>query len=194
MTWEKSFKDHVATYRKIDDNLETLEFRNPGTSIHAVWFVRQYGVLMVFGDIFEATYMWSWDRRIDLNWMADTNFGYFVSKCRASPHGREPKLFDSNHLRKELEELFDKEKTWCSYEDEELNEIEKRFEEDHGWRNIESYIEWNAWLYENADEVFGADWHEFVPDGRRYDDCMIGHHVALKMAMEQIKKGEISEK
>ena len=49
MIREEWFKDHVIKKHETYDEgkLETLEWGKPGTSSYAVWYVRQYGTLMV---------------------------------------------------------------------------------------------------------------------------------------------------
>jgi hypothetical protein len=206
------FKDHVATWEKHGDHLETLRWRNPNDSHYAIWYVRQHGMLMVFGDCYEATYMWSWDGRVNLQWISTLNLGYFLSKCRASPHGRDPSYFDYNTLRRNLKEYFDEFKNDEDYnpgpgdpcedpppdEDDVLPlfceehrqraKEEKLFEEHMGWHSMEDEFTWVEWLRVHGDDVFGYDWWESVPNGKMLDPCIKLHLEGLKAAFESLKK------
>jgi len=55
--------------------------------IHRQW-------LLVVGDIGEATFQWSED--ITLEFLASLDFGYFLSKCQASPHGKKFEAWDGD--------------------------------------------------------------------------------------------------
>ena len=208
------FENHVATYEKHNEHLETLRWKEPNCSTYAIYYVRQYGVLMVFGDCYEATYMWSWsDPRIDLRWIAGCNQDYFLSKCRASPHGRDPKVFDSHFLEEEMKDYFAREREqWCdcqedgecdcegdcdcaeeSYKCEDCinrEEAEQKFKEDGGWGAMEGEHEWVEWLRTYADDIFGVDWWEGMPDGKRYDTCVLLHLEGLKRAVAYLDEQE----
>ena len=47
----KPWENHVATYERHGEHLETLQWKAPGSNIYAVWYVRQHGTLMIFGDL-----------------------------------------------------------------------------------------------------------------------------------------------
>lgn len=190
------FKDHVAKWEKHGPHLETLEWKKPGSSIYAIWYVRQYGVLMVFGDCYEATYMWSWDGRITLQWIAGLNEGYFLSKCRASPHGRSPYVYDDEQMHQDMKDYF---ADGCTRNEPRCPEgececcdgrrkEEKLFEEHNGWGHMEDEFTWVSWLRENGDDVFGYDWWESVPSGKKLGACIKLHLEGLKAAFESLKK------
>lgn len=197
------FKNHVATYEKHNDHLETLRWRNPKCSQYAIWYVRQYGVLMVFGDCYEATYMWSWDGKVTLEWIATLDLGYFLSKCRASPHGREAKFFSSHELEENLKEYFAESCTRNQPQcpEGECEDCDRRRKEEKlfgetggalhgGWDCTGDEFEWVEWLREYGDDVFGQDWWESVPSGKMLDPCIKLHLEGLKRAMAQLKEKE----
>jgi hypothetical protein len=83
--WTGQFKDHQAKM-VTDYPVLSVEFRKPGTSTNSINFVLWKNTLMVFGDLYEATYMWS--QNINLEFLVGCNWHYFHGKCMASPHGR----------------------------------------------------------------------------------------------------------
>ena len=187
-----TFKDHVAKYEKHSDHLETLEWKEPGSSIYAIWYVRQYGTLMVFGDCYEAIYQWYPD--MSFRSMADTNLDYFVSKCKASPHGRKPEIWDSAAAHTCLKEYFGQTSGGMDEDDlAMLKKQEEEFEDLSGWRYLDSEFEWNHWAYDNASDVFGSDWYEDISlarPGMILDPCIRLHHAGLKAAFEQLAQKE----
>jgi hypothetical protein len=192
------FRDHVATYKKYDDTLETLEWKKPGSSTYAIWYVRQYGTLMVWGDCYEATYQWNWQKGFDLAWISRCDQSYFISKCRASEHGRDPMVYDCHQMEKEMKEHFAESCTWkspmcpegeCEVCDQRRKE-EKLFEEYGGWRNMEDEFTWVWWLREYGHKVFGDDWWECVPSGKVLGPCIPLHLDGLKAAMKQLEESK----
>ncbi len=151
---------------------------------------------MVWGDCYEATYMWNPEKGINLGWMAGLNEDYFLSKCRASPHGHEPKVFDYRALEKNLKAHFIESCTWkdpmcpegeCECCDERRKE-EKLFDEYGGWLNMEDEDTWGTWLRENGDDVFGPGWWESVPTGMILSPCIHLHLEGLKRAFKSLRK------
>lgn len=103
--WRNSnFKDHVATVVCHTDNLLFIEWRKPGQWNYAMRFLIHAGWVCVMGDVGEATYQWS--DNTSLEFLARIDFGYFKSKCRASPSGREFKTFDSGVAAHRIAEYF----------------------------------------------------------------------------------------
>ena len=192
------FKDHVAKYEKHGDQLETLEWKNPNSTTMAIWYVRQHGSLMVFGDCYDAIYQWSWHQNITLEWMSKLREDYFISKCQASPHGREPKVFDSDALEKRMKEYFADGCTMreprCPKGECECCDLRRKEEhlfsqdEYNGWGHMEDEFTWVAWLRENGDAVFGADWWESVPTGMILGPCIHLHLKGLRDAFEYLAK------
>ncbi len=94
MDFDNTFKDHVAKREEFSGK-EFLMWRNSnGSSNYAIFYVRVWGMLMVFGDCYEATYQWNFEEGFNLTSIAKFDLGYFTSKCRASPHGRDPFIWD----------------------------------------------------------------------------------------------------
>lgn len=195
------FKDHVATYKKYDDTLETLQWKTPGSSTYAIWYVRQYGTLMIWGDCYEATYQWSFQKGMDLRWISRCSLDYFVGKCRASENGRDPTVYDSHEMEKEMKEYFS---NGCSYKEplcpegececcDRTRSEEKLFEEHAGWSYMEDEHTWVGWLRDYADEVFGQDWWESIPSGRVLGPCIPLHLEGLKAAVAQLDTKEPEE-
>jgi hypothetical protein len=189
------FKNHVAKYEKHNEHLETLQWKEPGSSTYAIWYVRQYGTLMVWGDCYEATYQWNYQDGFDLKWIARCDEHYFISKCRASPHGREPYDWDSDEARRTLQKHFDEFKD-SKYDEDYEEERESRageleeFERFDGWRALDSKFEWEMWCWNHAYDVFGGCWYEGVcaNPGKVLGPCIPLHLTGLKRAMAQLKE------
>lgn len=188
------FKDHVAKYEKHGDHLETLEWKNPSTTTMAIWYVRQYGTLMVFGDCYDAIYQWYPNTSLK----AISTYGehYFLSKCEASPHGREPKVFDREEIEKQMKAYF---ADGCTYKKpmckkgececcDERRKEEVLFTEHSGWYALSDEFEWVTWLRECGDDVFGPDWWESVPSGMILGPCIHLHLKGIKAAFAYLGK------
>lgn len=188
------FKDHVATYKKHDDFLETLEWKKPKSSNYAIWFVRQYGTLMVWGDCFEATYQWNWEEEFDLAWVAKCDEHYFISKCRASPHGRKPYTWSSSAAEKKLKEYFNEFKDEEQHDEREGRaEEEEKFKETGGWDYLDDLFSYHRWAYDNAYDVFGESWQDssaLSNPGEELDFSVSLHLKGLKAAFKYLKKSK----
>lgn len=78
-----SFNEHVVTECvQLDKDTERLIWQKPGSFLYKIIYIRYKNTLFVSGDCYEGTYMWSEPK--SLEWMADTNFDYFLGKCRAT--------------------------------------------------------------------------------------------------------------
>jgi len=186
------FKDHVATYEKVNDNLETLQWKKPGSSMYGIWFVRQYSTVMIFGDCGDAIFQWNWEPEFNLAWVAGCDDGYILGKCQASAHGREPYTWDAQTAREELRKLFADEEEFENLGFSE--DIEEKFEERFGWDSMSSKFEWDMWCHDNAYEVFGDDWYEFVGSpGKRLDAGVELQLKGLRRAVAQLKEKENAE-
>ncbi len=151
---------------------------------------------MVWGDCYEATYQWNHQKGFDLAWISRCDQTYFITKCRASPEGRDPTVFDCNTLHKNMKDYFAdscmSKKPMCPKGECECCDTrrkeEKLFDENGGWRNMEDEFTWVYWLRDNGDEVFGCDWWESVPGGKKLSPCIELHLEGLKAAFESLKK------
>lgn len=192
------FRDHVAEYKRYDETLETLQWKKPGSSTYAIWYVRQWSTLMVWGDCYEATYQWNWQKGFDLEWISGCDEHYFLSKCRASPDGRDPRVFDCHQIEEDMRQYFAEgcgcNKPMCPEGECECCDQRRKeaqlFEEHGGWRHMEDEFTWVAWLRDYGYEVFGDCWYESVPNGKRLGPCIHLHLEGLKRAMAQLKEKE----
>jgi len=187
MNFDEPFKDHIATYERHGDHLETLMWKNPKSSLYAIHYVRRYSTLLVFGDCYEAVYQWTYSDRATLAWMAACDEGYFYSKCKASPHGRRPLVWDQEVAEKVLKDYF---------ADEENKEEAEAFDRAGGWLAVRegTKFDYDGWLHENGHEVFGDDWWDsrIITEPGMRRDCAIDLHLkGLKAAFEQLKQREL---
>jgi len=90
---ERWFKDHKATVLLNRPEVIIIEWRNPTSWAYACRFIIHRQWLCVVGDIGEATFQWGQD--ITPEFLASLDFGYFLSKCRASDSGRKFEQWDS---------------------------------------------------------------------------------------------------
>lgn len=189
------FREHIARYERFGEHLETLQWKKPGSSTYAIWFVRQHGALMVFGDCYEAVYMWNWQPGFDMRWISGCNLDYFVGKCRASYHGADAQVWDRHLAEKNMREYFE-EFNDPKYNDGYEEEREQREKEEKAYHSYDgSYMlstkfEWDTWLSNHGYEVFGPDFYEtnVVAPGSTLDTSVKLHHEGLKAALKQLEE------
>ena len=187
MDYDQVFKDHVAKHvvyvprsdQKTPEK-EFMEWRNKnGCSTYCIFYMRVWGTLMVFGDCYEAVYQWNFEKGFNLAWISGCDIGYFSGKCRASPHGRNPYIWDDQVARKTMMKYL-----------EENPDAREDFEEYDGWDALrEGKFEWDMWLHNHAYDVFGDEFYhmpEILDPGRRLDVMVEMHLEGLKRAMAQV--------
>lgn len=94
---ERWFKNHKATEIIQHDKAAIsvlIGWQNPGTWSYGCRFIIHRRWLCVVGDIGEATFEWGQD--LTLDYLGSIDFGYFLSKCRASSNGRTFEDWNSN--------------------------------------------------------------------------------------------------
>ena len=105
-------------------------------------------------------------------------------------------MYDYHQMEKDMKDYFAESCTWkkpmcpegeCEVCDRRRKEAEL-FEEHGGWRNMEDEFTWVMWLRDNGDDIFGCDWWESVPSGRKLGPCIPLHLEGLKAAMTQLKE------
>ena len=175
------FPNHkVQLYSDLDNGLELLIWGKDDTSTFLVNYIRHQQVLHVSGDLGCAAYWWS--QLNSLRWIAGCNLGYFASKCESSENGRQFKEFDTDTLRRQVEESLQR----MEGEDPQIHE---RFNGYQGWDHMDDGQQaWQAWCLQHGYEVWGDCWYMDVPDGMRINPRCHGHLVGLKMAFEQLGK------
>ncbi len=203
-TKNEEWKNHVATYEKHGEDLETLQWKNPAENHFAIFYVRQHGCLMIWGDLGSAVHRWYPDMSMES--MADTSLDYFVSKCEASEEGRKPYAFDYKEAEKDIKQYFDEfakdrnheyepdpDVKWANEELIGRAKQEMLFDYWNGHGNLEDQYTWVAWMRDHADEVFGDDWWDggFPVDcGEKLSERTKLHHDGLKAAFKQLNKNK----
>lgn len=185
LDFDDLFKDHVAKHVVFASHpdappIEYLEWRNKnGCSTYCIFYMRVWGHLLVFGDCFEATYQWNYEEGFNLAWITGCDLCYFSGKCRASPHGRSPYVWDDLVARQNMMKYL-----------EENPDCMEDFEKADGWDALrESKFEWDMWLHNHAYDVFGDDFYHsstVLDPGRRLDVMVEMHLEGLKRAMAQV--------
>jgi hypothetical protein len=129
--------------------------------------------LEVVGDLDEAVYRWS--QPLTLDFLAHTGLDYFASKCRASADG-----VGGRHWYRE--KAMDSLKYHTS----------EHPLEDYDSIPLSSQHEYWQWLGDEGQKVFGDDYFEFGDIGEYPAPAIIGHHIGLKMAWEQLNQKHLS--
>lgn len=167
------FKDHQILADKENDGIRYIEFGKPGTMIYKIHYIITRNVLTVFGDCYEAVYMWS--SKVSLEFLAGCSLGYFAEKCRASQHGYGSKHWDSDRAKESIE--------WRLEEMEE--EDRKKFTDLNGFDHLSTEFEWCLWLQDHGYDVFG-DICELGNIGMDTSWECHAHLVGLKMINEKL--------
>lgn len=175
------FAKHLAEYSRAELGRATVErliWRAPGTSINRVDYLCDGGRLFVAGDLGDAIYITG---AHDLAWWTRCDLHYFASKCDASEYGRGYKTWDDDACRGRVNEQVEQMRADGETVDAErvsaaLNAI------DYG-RDV-----WQEWMRDEASDLFGDEWWDFVPTWGIVPDQRCALHLAgLKAAMAQLR-------
>jgi len=93
--WFKDHKAKILAGPPLDDcPVLIINWQNPASWNYGCRFIIHRRWLIVVGDIGEAVYEWSED--LSLDFLASLDFAYFLSKCQASPAGKNFVQWDSD--------------------------------------------------------------------------------------------------
>ena len=176
------FKDHRASSSEYSNGHKTItviDWRKPGTSIEAMRFVFIDNCLTVYGDLYEAVYLWS--QPIKPEFVAGCNIDYMMEKCMASPYGAHFRSWKGDTVREAVAEEIE---NW----EGDPAQIEKI--NSSGWQNhLNNQDCWNHFLMGNGEALFGANCYEdFRLVGLDYDICAYYHWMGIKLAVAQLRK------
>jgi hypothetical protein len=174
------FAKHQAAYsREVIGGavVERLVWRQPGTSFHYVEYLCLAGArLFVSGDLGDAIYTTGAQ---DLSWWARCDLRYFAGKCDASEYGRGYRAWDDDKARARLAEDVAQMRADGEVVDDDLVHDASSAAEDEQ--------EWNSFLREHGEELFGADFWESAPNyGRAIHERCALHLLGLKAALAQL--------
>jgi hypothetical protein len=166
-------------------HVKSLIWRVPNDTIFSVFYTIRYGTLSVLGDIGEATYQWS--SAIDWAFLVNTNYDYFLSKCRGVDGHEKPSTWMPERIRRRVAEYYedreyklDQERgIWVNSE----GETDDTFEDFEN--HLESREEWSAYLMDSSkdhSETEAWEWGEGV-NYRSY-----AHWYGIKCAVRQLKE------
>jgi len=187
---DEIFKNHEVEYEKLEGKLVTIEWlkwKNPNSGFHSIAYVRAGGTLLVYGDMFEAVYQWN--EAVTLKWISQCDIGYFHSKCRASPVGKEFKRWDYDALKTRVVDNFKDQVKDENGTDSDADERFEKFDEAGGTDYLHNEFEWYEWLSTNGDEFFGDA--ENWPNGWIRDDLCDLHLEGLKRAIAQLDQPKL---
>lgn len=74
--YTECFKNHKATLKVLNDETQTLEWKEPGTRCYQIDYVFHKNMLYVSGDLGEATFSCTWRPKWDTNngWLLDIDY------------------------------------------------------------------------------------------------------------------------
>ncbi len=176
---EEWFKDHKATVLAgMAGDTTIIEWKKPTSWNYGCRFIIHSQWLIVVGDLGEATYQWG--QAIDMKFLSSINFDYFWGKCRASPVGRQFRMWDPRTMKAEVERFK-----------EEANANEKKFLEEVSIGGVDK-DEFDNLLHHAYDAGrVDSDFAAMVSECGYIPDCMcVGHWVGLQMAIDQLKQQE----
>lgn len=179
------FKDHIASYEKLNDSVSILNWQRPGTSFYKIRYVLDNNRIYISGDCGEAVYVLTEKASLDRLYQYDIT--YFTGKLAC--FCEEKYDFDSQQAI------------------ERLNELKKEFYECETVPDF-TYDHIMFELIEAAgDCTYRSHWHDvlvmfndqitdYYPDlfdtladiGNQLNCRLIGYLIGLKMAFEQIKQ------
>lgn len=178
------FKDHKAAIIGIQGNPPyrpgIIEWKKPTSWNYGCHFIIHSQWLCVVGDLGEATYQWG--ESIDLKFLGSLNFDYFHGKCRASPVGRQFRMWDQRTMMAAIKQVKDTNTTLTDKEKEFLNEINPSTCKDE-------FEELLRAAHYNGD--VDTDFCCMVSECGYIPDCMaVGHFTGLQMAIKQLTEQE----
>jgi hypothetical protein len=195
---QRCFGKHVAEYKKLDENMELLEWGQPEHSNGRIIYIIRGATLMVYGDHYEAIYRWSGS--IDFQFLAGCHLGYFHEKCCASPNGREFRTWDEKEAVADFKEYV-KDHLRDNMTADEVREWKTKWADDYdsclsGLQEGSQFF-WHACLSEHSDfrsEGLGDDDHYLFTIGMPIDvQCQI-HLIGIRMAVKQLEEKGVFEK
>lgn len=180
--WRERYKHHVAKVlaAQISTTITLIEWRHPLSWSYGMRFIMHSSWLCVIGDVCEATYQWS--DAITPAFLRGLDFGYFRSKCKASPTGRNWDEFDQEVGLSELRSCDDP----MVIEYPAIREVI-----DSG--KFPDKDTWDLMCQEVYDHAGDAELASMLSQMPMVPDCMqVGHFVGVQMALEQLKLGDTS--
>lgn len=193
---EEWFKDHKATqFNGVSTSATStvaipvplIYWQKPGTWNYGCHFIIHRRWLCVVGDFGEATFEWSED--ITLEFLAGLDFGYFLSKCRASATGKACEEWDNKVAERNIEEYI--EELNLTPPDEQSDQIKGTMEI---LSNVGDYS--NDYELQNAskeiyDSTGDAETAGSISNmGTVPSTHVIGMFVGLQMAIQQLKEAK----
>lgn len=160
-----------------------FSWQNPASWNYGCRFIIHGRWLIIVGDIGESVFEWS--DYITLNFLAGLDFGYFISKCRASDSGRDYSSWDSEIAAFSVAAFISESHRECHAESAPEPE----------WIDILRSIPKHTYKFEfegyirDANKV-GLDGHEcseLIESGKVPSVHAIGHFIGLQMAIGFLK-------
>lgn len=162
--------------------IEFLLWGQPGTSNCRVHYYFHASTLMVTGDLGSATYRWSYESDMNMEWVSKLNLDYFAGKTETLQGRGQPKQWDSRVAVQRGIEWFNEE------------ENKQYLKEIDDWQSyISSKEEWANFLAADSNPVFDTRSPLIEAGASEWGDVLdircIGHWLGLKLAFEALNGG-----
>lgn len=211
---EEWFKDHKAKLENLSDDVSILTWREPGTSSYYVRYVFDYNKIYITGDLGDAI-LKIYDK-VDLEKVASFDIYYFHKKLTAMDEEKwafsEEKAV--RRLREEIKQVNERKLEYLGLDD--ITEIGRELndEEEQKVALLDEYVEMfenmidsagecssrNNWVqciyseYLDSVDDYDSDFYEWIFDiGNEYPRSVQAYLIGLKMALEQLNTGKVTE-
>lgn len=194
------FKDHIAKYTIINENLKILEWSRPNSSEMSIRYVLDNEYVYITGDLYSAIFRLT--EPADLERLGVYSEYYFFYKLKTME--KDKFKFNSNLAVKELKEKFkyicddidlvedeededETEEQILDYQYQEYKEIFRSLIKEA--KSTTSQVEWISYICRNSKELEEADidYYEWAYDiGEEPSEYLIAYLIGLKMAYEQL--------
>lgn len=183
------FKDHkatlvrLATSAPIDIGAVVINWQNPKSWNYGCRFIIHRQWLIVVGDIGEAVYQWG--ENITLEFLAQIDFGYFLSKCRASEKGSDFSMWSAEvEMFNRMAKLKELDARKAENDESETDRKEREILEENSGCDENQWRELAQEYYNATGDAEGAG--DLSSMGKVPNCRAIGHFVGLQMAIKQL--------
>lgn len=160
-----------------------IYWQNPASWNYGCRFIIHNGWLTIIGDIGEAVYQWS--DKLTLEFLAGIDFGYFLSKCRASEKGSDFSMWSAEvEMFNRMAKLKELDARKSDNDESETDQKEREILEDNSNCDENQWRELAQEYYNATGDVEGAG--DLSSMGKAPNCRAIGHFVGLQMAIKQL--------
>lgn len=186
---ENWFGEHVANYKKINDEISILDWKKPDTICFGVRYVFDGRHLYISGDLGEAVFTLTWNGNPKS--FSDINPHYFHEKLTAY-RGNDEYDFDSNEASSRLEEeinILNDEYLLNEIEKghiEVLEEMKELADDCSSNKEWENKIAYETCLFDRLSNYDSGCWEWIFRVGEVIPSRIKSYLIGLKMAAKQL--------